>query len=60
MVRLVIDIEAIDGDPETVNMVLKTQRDRPAEVEEAAARRLVPALCDLAEAGFAESDEPGK
>lgn len=58
MVRLVIDIEAIDGDAESVNIVLKTQRDQPAEVEETAASRLLPALCDLAKAGFPEKDEP--
>jgi hypothetical protein len=57
MVRLVIDIEAVEGDSETVNMVLKTQRNQPAEVEETAARRLLPALCDLAKAGFPEDDE---
>ena len=33
MVRVVIDIEADAGDPNAVNMVLKTQRDEPAEVE---------------------------
>jgi hypothetical protein len=56
MVRFVIDIEADAGDPEAVNILLKTQRNEPAEVEETAARRLLPALCDLAKAGFAEDD----
>ena len=60
MVRLVIDIEADAGDPNAVNMVIKTQRNQPAEVEETAARRLLPALCDLAKARFPEDEEPEK
>jgi hypothetical protein len=60
MVRFVIDIEAVPGDAKAVNIVLKTQRDQPAEVEETAARQLLPALCDLAKARFSEEDEPGK
>jgi hypothetical protein len=59
MVRFVIDLEAAPGDPEAVNIVLKTQRNQPTEVEETAARRLLPALCDLAKARFPD-DEPGK
>ena len=60
MVRFVIDIEAVAGDAKAVNIVLKTQREQPAEVEETAARRLLPALCDLAKARFPEDDELGK
>ena len=60
MVRFVIDIEAVAGDDKEVNIVLKTQREQPAEVEETAARRLLPALCELAKARFPEEDEPGK
>ena len=60
MVRVVIDIEADAGDPNAVNMVLKTQRDHPAEVEETAARRLLPALCDLAKARCPEDDDSGQ
>ena len=57
MVRVVIDIEADAGDPNAVNMVLKTQRNQPSEVEETAARRV---LSDLAKARFPEEDEPGE
>jgi hypothetical protein len=60
MVRLVMDIEADASDPKAVNILLKTQREQPAEVEETAAARLLPALCDLAKAGFPEDDDPGK
>lgn len=60
MVRFVIDIEADAGDPEAVSIVLKTQRNQPAEVEETAANRLLPALCDLAKARFPEDDQPEK
>jgi hypothetical protein len=59
MVRLMIDIEALADDPKTVDIVLKTQKNQPAEVEETAARRLVSGLCDVAKAGFPE-DESGK
>lgn len=60
MVRLMVDIEAVDDDPKTVNIVLKTQRNQPAEVEETAARRLLSELCDVAKAGFSDEDESGK
>jgi hypothetical protein len=59
MVRLMVDIEAVDDDSKTVNIVLKTQRNEPAEVEETAASRLLSGLCDLAKSGFPE-DESGK
>jgi len=39
-----------------MDIVLKTQRNQPAEVEETTARRLLPALCDLAKAAFPEED----
>lgn len=57
MVRLMIDIEAMDDDPKTVDIVLKTQKNQAAEVEETAARRLVSGLCDLAKANFPQDDE---
>ena len=60
MVRFLIEIEAIAGDPEAVNIMLKTQRDQPAEVEETAARRLLPALRDLPKARFPEDGGPGE
>jgi hypothetical protein len=60
MVRFVIDIEAVAGDSKAVNIVLKTQRSEPAEVEETVARRLLPGLCDLAKAGFPDDGESGK
>ena len=57
MVRFVIDIEAVAGDPEAVNILLKTNSNQAAEPEEAAARRLLPVLRDLLKTGFPESDE---
>jgi hypothetical protein len=52
MVRFVIDIEADAGDPEAVNILLKTERKQPTEVEETAARRLLPKLRDLPKNSF--------
>jgi hypothetical protein len=61
MVRFVIDIEAVAGDPEGVNILLKTERKQPTEVEETAARRLLPALRDLPRSRFPEAaTEPQK
>ena len=56
MVRLVIDIEAAADDPKALNILLKTNSNQPAEAEETAARRLLPALRDLLKAGFPESE----
>ena len=61
MVRFVIDIEAVADDPEEVNIVLKTERKQPTEVEETAARRLLPKLRDLPKSSFPEAaTEPRK
>ena len=57
MVRFVIDIEAVAGDPESVNILLKTNRNQAAQSEEAAAQRLLPVLRDLLKTGFSDSDE---
>jgi hypothetical protein len=57
MVRFRIDIEAIADDPKALNILLKTESNQAAEAEEAAAQRLLPALRDLLQTGFAESDE---
>jgi hypothetical protein len=57
MVRLRIDIEAVAGDPKALNILLKDERNQAVEAEEAAARRLLPALRDLLQNRFAESDE---
>ena len=57
MVRFIVDIEAVADDPQAVNILLKTRQNEPAEAEETAARRLLPALRDLLQAGFPESDE---
>jgi hypothetical protein len=57
MVRFVIDIEAIAGDPKAVNILLKTNSNQAAEAEEATAQRLLPVLRDLLKTGFPESDE---
>jgi hypothetical protein len=57
MVRFIVDIEAAAGDPRTVNILLKTKENQPAEAEETTARRLLPALCELLRTGFPESDE---
>ena len=54
MVRFVIEIEADASDPEAVNIMLKTQKNAPTEVEETAARRLLPALRDLPKTKFPE------
>ncbi len=57
MVRFLIEIEAGAGDPTAVNILLKTERKQPTEVEETDAQRLLPALRDLLKKRFAESDE---
>jgi hypothetical protein len=57
MVRFVIDIQTVAGDPKTVNILLKTNSEQAAEPEEAAAKRLLPVLRGLLETGFPEGDE---
>ena len=57
MVRFRIDIEAVAGDPKAVNILLKTENNQAAEAEEESARRLLPALRDLLQTRFGESDE---
>jgi len=57
MVRFVIDIEVIAGDPGAVDILLKTNSNQAAEAEEAAAQRLLPVLRDVLKTGFPESDE---
>lgn len=57
MVRFVIDIEAVDGDPKALNILLKTSSHQAAETEDATARRLLPVLRDLLKTGFPEGDE---
>lgn len=58
MVRFLIEIEAGTGDPKAVDILLKTERKQPTEVEETDAQRLLPALRDLLRRRFAESEEP--
>ena len=60
MVRFVIDIEAVVGDSEAVNILLKTEREQAAEAEVAAAQRLLPALRKLLETRFPDSDTVAK
>ena len=60
MVRFLIDIEADADNPKALSILLKTNREQPAEAEETAAQRLLPALRDLLQTGFPESDESGK
>ena len=57
MVRFRIDIEAVAGDPNAMNILLKTETNQATEPEEASARRLLPALRNLLKTGFPESDE---
>ena len=57
MVRFRIEIEAVAGDPREVNVLLKTDSNQPAEAEEESARRLLPALRDLLQTRFAQSDD---
>jgi hypothetical protein len=56
MVRFVIDIEAVAGNPGEVNILLKTERKQATEVEETAAGRLLPKLCDLPKSSFPEDE----
>ncbi len=58
MVRFLIEIEAGAGDPKAVDILLKTEKKQPTEVEETDAQRLLPALRDLLKRRFAESEEP--
>lgn len=60
MVRFEIDIQADADDPKALSILLKTNRNQPAQAEETAAERLLPALCDLLKTGFPESDESGR
>ena len=57
MVRLRIDIEAVASDPKALNILLKTEMNQASEAEDQAARRLLPALRDLLQSRFAESDD---
>jgi len=57
MFRFIVDIEAGAADAEDVNILLKTNSNQPTEAEEMAARRLLPALRDLLQTRFPESDE---
>jgi len=54
MVRFMIDIETVAGDPRAVNILLKTNSDQAAEAEEEAAERLLPVLRDALKTGFPE------
>jgi hypothetical protein len=60
MVRFQIDIEADADDPKALSILLKTNRNQPAQVEETAAERLLPALRDLLRTGFPDGDESGQ
>ena len=60
MVRFQIDIEADADDPKALSILLKTNKNQPAEAEETAAERLLPALRDLLQTGFPESDDSGQ
>ena len=57
MVRFVIDIAAVAGDPKEVKILLKTVSNQPAEAEETAAERLLPALRDLLTTRFSGNQE---
>jgi len=57
MVRFLIEIEAGAGDSGAVNILLKTEKKQPTEVEETDAQRLLPALRDLLRKRFADGDE---
>jgi hypothetical protein len=57
MVRFIVDIEAGTANAEDVNILLKTNSNQPTEAEETAARRLLPALRDLLQTRFPETDE---
>jgi hypothetical protein len=59
MVRLRIDIEAVAGDPKALNILLKTERNQAAEVEDKVARRLLPALRELLQTRFADKESDG-
>lgn len=59
MVRFLIEIEAGAGEPGAVNILLKTERKQPTQVEETDAQRLLPALRDLLKKRFASDDCQG-
>jgi hypothetical protein len=60
VVRFVIDIEAVAGDPEAVNILLKTNSTQAVEAEEATAQRLLPVLRELLKTGFPDSEQSRK
>ena len=56
MVRFIIEIEQVTGDPKAVNMTIRTEKQQPTHVEEALANRLSPRLRALPSASL--SDDP--
>ena len=40
MVRFIIEIEDVTGEPNAVNIVIKTENQKPTPLEEAMARRI--------------------
>jgi hypothetical protein len=54
MVRFLIEIEAVAGDPNAVNIAVKTERNQPTDIEESTAQRILPALRDLPKTCFPE------
>jgi len=57
MVTFRIDIEAADGDPTAVNILLKTETNQAAKSEEESARHLLPALRNLLTSRFPDGDQ---
>ena len=47
MVRFIIEIEEVSGEPNAVNMVIKTEKQQPTQLEEAVAQRISPNLRTL-------------
>jgi hypothetical protein len=44
MVRFIIEIEQVPGEPNGVNVALRTENQQPTSIEEALAERIKPIL----------------
>jgi hypothetical protein len=56
MVRFIIEIEQVPGDPKAVNVVVRTEKQQPTHIEQVLANRISPTLRALPSTGL--SDPP--
>jgi len=56
MVRFIIEIEEVSGEPNALNVVIRSEKQQPTPLEEAMAQRIKPSLRALP---GASSSDPG-